>query len=472
MTTLKLNFAHLALFSIFFLMFFTGGHPGIINADTADILHQARGLAVSDWHSPAAVFAISFLIPISRTPQNVLFFQSLACAAFFVVLIATVSHPSDAMVTRNARFLRALTAALLVVFGLSLFAMQCFVIKDTWIAIAYMGLVAALLCERGARRNPALSIVLILIPSLIRPTSFVATIPFAFYLLKGGLANDIPVLSEWFQLKTRKAALWAISIATIVCLATVPLVLVVDKVLIGATSMHPELSLQLFDLAGISAKTGEDQFAAEGLIPAGKQQPSVVSCYEPTSSDNYIWGACRWVSVELDARVSVASGRLFKAWIHAIMTHPVAYVMHRFDYAKVLLDRHAAIDYFAYRSQIVPAELREENDSWTPRLPIFVAVRILQLVYKGGIGFPVVWILADLLCAGIIVARRRRNAGALRNPIDDAIVACALSSLLSLATFAGLGPACELRYLYWSFISSFIAVLLFAGRSRFQSCMT
>ena len=291
MTAFKLNFTHLALFSIFFLMFFAGGHPGIINADTADILHQARGLAVSDWHSPAAVFAISFLAPISRTPQNVLFFQSLACAAFFVVLIAAVSHPGgSATMTRNGRILRALTVALLVVFGLSLFAMQCFVIKDTWIAIAYMGLVAALLCERSARRSPALSIVLILIPSLIRPTSFVATIPFAFYLLKRGPGDDIPVLSEWFRLKTRKAALWAISIAAIVCLATVPLVVAVDKIFIGATSVHPELSLQLFDLAGISAKTGEDQFAAEGLIPAGKQQPSVASCYEPTSSNNYIWG--------------------------------------------------------------------------------------------------------------------------------------------------------------------------------------
>lgn len=70
MTTFKRAFWPLTFFFAFFLLFFAGGYPGAINSDTASILHEARGLNVSDWHSPAAVFVISFLIPISRSPQN------------------------------------------------------------------------------------------------------------------------------------------------------------------------------------------------------------------------------------------------------------------------------------------------------------------------------------------------------------------------------------------------------------------
>ena len=83
MTSFKWTFAHLTLFFAFFLLFFAGGYPGAINPDTASILHEARGLVVTDWHSPAAVFVISFLIPISRTPaERPVFSSPLACAAF------------------------------------------------------------------------------------------------------------------------------------------------------------------------------------------------------------------------------------------------------------------------------------------------------------------------------------------------------------------------------------------------------
>ncbi len=198
MTTFKWDICPGYAVFCFFLLFFTGGYPGAINPDTADILHQARNLVVTDWHSPVAVFLISFLIPISRTPQDVLFFQSLTCAAFLVVLISVVfSRCDDAVPAQRSRMHCVLTGALLFVLGLCLFALQCFILKDSWITIGYLGLVAALLNRRDGGSNPALGFVLILIPSLIRPTSFVATIPFAYYLLKRDV--EAPDTLRWLR---------------------------------------------------------------------------------------------------------------------------------------------------------------------------------------------------------------------------------------------------------------------------------
>ena len=280
--------------------------------------------------------------------------------------------------------------------------------------------------------------------------------------------------SQWSRWNISKATVWAISLAAVVCVATVPVVVFVNKVLIGAKPTHPELSLQIFDLAGISAKTGKDQFAGEGLIPAGNQQPSVVSCYDPVSANPYIWGDCKWVAAEIGARGLVGSPAMSRAWIHAILAHPRAYVMHRLEYTGLLLSPATAVDFFAYESQIntlqgvtfVPADWRQDNDFWTPRLPIVITVRILQLLLKFGIGSPIVWILADLICAGVIIAARRRKIEAARYPVDDAIVACAFSSLLSLVIFAGLAPSYTPRYLYWTFVSTLIAVVLFVWRAR------
>lgn len=296
----------------------------------------------------------------------------------------------------------------------------------------------------------------------------------AHYLLKHAVADGTPIPPDSLQLKTRKAMFATLAIASIACVLTVPFVVVINRAIFGAVSSRPESSVELFDLAGISAMRGVDQFAAEGLIPAGTQNPSVVSCYEPSSGNNYIWGDCKWVSVALVERGLATSPDMFRAWLHAIVTHPKAYALHRIGYMKLLLERKSAADFFDYVGATntpqgvtsLPADWRDESDFWTPRLPIVTTVRVLEPFLSIGFGFPVVWILADIICIGIIVTLRIRNRGDPATAIDDVIVASAASSLLSLVTFAFLAPSYTARYLFWTYISTLIAILLFVARSR------
>ncbi len=149
-------------------------------------------------------------------------------------------------------------------------------------------------------------------------------------------------------------------------------------------------------------------------------------------------------------------------------------MVHRLGYTNLLLGKVTAADFYQYENQIntpqgvafLPSDWREENDFWTPRLPIVTTVRILQPLLKYGFGFPVIWILADVICAGVIILARRRSAIEPNTASTMPLLPAPSRPLLSLAIFAGVAPSYTPRYLYWTFVSTFIAVLLFVWRSR------
>ena len=93
----------------------------------------------------------------------------------------------------------------------------------------------------------------------------------------------------------------------------------------------PQDSAILFDLAGISVKSGINvfrQFAPD----EPPLQPKPEDCYNAHQSDPFLWGPCK----NYEDLLNRHRDKVFVAWFGAIATHPWAYVLHRAAFAKAL----------------------------------------------------------------------------------------------------------------------------------------
>src|SRR5262249_15078216 len=96
---------------------------------------------------------------------------------------------------------------------------------------------------------------------------------------------------------------------------------------------NPLHSVFVFDLGGITHFSGENQFP----VTWSAEQTALLTsrCYNPDRWDSY-WTMepCRFVMQRLEQPDDVIFGtpRLTQAWMHAVTSHPLAYLQHRFTF--------------------------------------------------------------------------------------------------------------------------------------------
>src|SRR5205807_373440 len=113
--------------------------------------------------------------------------------------------------------------------------------------------------------------------------------------------------------------------------ATVAFALLVPLVYYGALHakrQNVEHAIFVFDLAGISHFTGENQFPV--TWSADENAMLVGPCYRAGDWDDY-WTRqpCLFVMKKLDGEKLFGSPALRQAWLHALAAHPLAYLEHR-----------------------------------------------------------------------------------------------------------------------------------------------
>lgn len=246
---------------------------------------------------------------------------------------------------------------------------------------------------------------------------------------------------------------------------------------LGAVRQHPQHSLFVFDLGGVTHFSKENQFPT-AWSPA-EQQRLVTDCYDPYLWDAYWTGRpCSFVMQRLEDEQHIfGTPALSAAWRKALLAHPAAYLQHRAAFMRTFL--------LGSNFTIWTQDINDPGRLAVPENRGFAALVAVSNVLKPTPLFRVVlWLM---LCAIICAAAwRRQDTGAplvkggnelpppaaqdaapssarggglgrgrsgLREPDTPAgafTFAVAGSAVLYVLTYAIVGVAADFRYAYWA----------------------
>ena len=404
-------------------------YPGVMTYDAwyvhADI---AKG-EVGDWQSPVQTALwglIEHIIP--GAAGMFLFIAALYWLAFAVLGLA---------LARRSAWLGAVAPVLALAPPAFVFA--GIIWRDIMLAASWL-LAAALVFlvteRRGAWRRVAqvLALALLCFGLLMRPNGLFGAPILAAYII-------------WpmsFDLK--RAVLLYVP-------ATVAFALLVPLVYYGALHakrQNLEHAIFVFDLAGISHFTGENQFPV--TWSADENAMLVGPCYRAGDWDDY-WTRqpCLFVMKKLDAEKLFGSPALRQAWLNAIVAHPLAYLEHRAAVsANFLFGRTLTM----FATDIAdPTRTLFADNSW------FQALRSLHdRLYPTPLFRAGTWLILCMLWCALGWRRRATPSGAFLLGVGG-------SAVVYMLTFIPVGVAGDFRYALWAVLAGLAGVTVVTVRA-------
>lgn len=408
-------------------------YPGTMNNDSWLQYGEVKSGLYTDWHPPIMALVWSWLSHLVRGPAPMLVLH-LALHWLGIALLA------DGL----ARSGRARAAWLVVLAGA--FPVLLFYNGGIWKDV---GMGSALIAGFGlaawyrlqARRLPLAAVlavvVLLAYGTLVRTNAVFALGPLLLFL--------------WFDRPQRKLAA-TVAWSALVTVLAVALSGVINHQVIGARNTGAVSSLLLFDMAGIARQSGD-----AGVLPpvAGLSLDDVQRCYTPYFWDTFSpWGYCREVSERLGPADSAPRAELARQWVHALQTHPLAYLEHRlrvFNSEMFFLvpARHCRYAPGCGVEQPWLAPWSRVDAAETAR-----AVRS-DYVKKNFASWPVFWLTLGV--AFWLLARDARSTVGGR-----AGLALLVSAELYLLAYGVVGVASDVRYAYWAILALLLSGLLLA----------
>lgn len=414
-------------------------YPGTMNHDSHMQYAEAMSGRYTDWHPPIMAMVWTWLDPLVRGPAAMLVLHLGMHWLGFGLL-------ADGL-ARSGRHRTALCVLLAGVFPVLVFY-NGGIWKDVGMASALIAGVGMGAWFRLQQRSlPVWVAALMAVPlaygTLVRTNAIFALGPLLLFLY-----FDQPSRKLYFTV----ACSVVISVVALVVSGTI------NQRVIGAQSSGAVNSLQIFDLAGIARQSGD-----VSVLPPAAQLTieDVQRCYTPYFWDTFSpWGYCKIVSERLGPANSAPRQELGKQWLHAIVTHPVAYLDHRlrvFNSEMFFLvpARHCRLapgcgvdNPWVYPgSSASTAEMNKE-------------IR-LDYLKKNFLGWPVFWLAMGAAIMLLVREWRASTAG-------RAGVALLLSGELYLLPYIVVGVASDVRYAYWAIMAILLAGLLLVPFMRAQ----
>ena len=407
-------------------------YPGIMTADTWYVYGDIPAESAGDWQSPVMTWIwgrLQTFLPGSPPGPMFLLIATIYWAAFGVL--------TNAVARRSPRM-----AILVPIVALSppAFLLVGVIWRDVLMAACWLLAAALGLSAAGSRRYrmvfQGLGLALIALGLLMRPNALFGAPVLAAYV----------IWPSAFSLKR-----WA--------LLYVPGVVVFYAViqiafygLLHARVQHLTHSILVFDLGGISAFSGTNQFP--GKWSEAESTFIVDGCYQPAYWDTYWWkDPCSWVMDKLDGdqpdqKKLFGTPELFDAWKKAVIAHPVAYLQHRLSHFKTFLTYEL--------QQTVEYTTIDQPDKPGPRNAVIQSLRRLHDAWQRSIVFlPGLWLALALALLALAWGRRSTPGGTYALGVG-------LSAIFYLGTFLFFGVASAYRYAYWPVLADltgFVAVL-------------
>jgi hypothetical protein len=404
-------------------------YPGVIGADALVQLQEARNHQYSNWHPPIMAWLWSVLMGLTgAVPALWLLYQLLFVGgvALFIDGCRRTNRTSVAWA------IGAAGCWPLFVFYNRL------VIKD-------VGMVAALLAGLG---------LLFWFRAQERKMPLWATIAAAGCVGYGILVriNAVfalgPLVLIFFPRLRRNGAVSTTAIFLTVSLAAIGASKLINERMIGATRLDVIQQLQIFDLMGIEARSGDVTVWSPHAAPLEE----VRSCYSAFWWDNFAsWGDCAEIREKVGQAGNTNSAEIIeeraKLWRQAIFDHPGDYIIHR------LAHFNSSIFFLvpAYHLRFKHRVDSSAAASIDPDLQRKIHLDYLKINF---LAWPVTWLTIGLI-ALVAIPRFDLNAG-----IAGFSRLLILSGLLYSGAYLFIGIATEIRYHYWSIFSILIGCLL------------
>jgi hypothetical protein len=406
------------------------GFPGEPGPDSQAQYAQVVTWHLNDWHPPIMAWLWSTFRLLADGDGPMFCFQVAFYWLGFGLIAITLARAG-----RSLPAWAMLGVALLPPF----MALNVVILKDVGMAVTFLAAFAGLFWYRMQNREvppavAAISLVLLLYGALVRANAVFAVVPLLVYVFR----------PQWLR---RPWRLLAASIP--VAFAMVPAASLFNHRVLDAEPLGIIRALQSFDITGIAFYSGD-------LAVLGPEnsftRKEVARCYAPAGWDSLSpWGDCRFfwnrlavsrdlqgVIDNLDMRAAMSAEPnpdLPNLWVEAIVRHPLAYARHRL--ANFSLQMRAP-PYFNLRS----AEMA----------PPFGALYDI-------VSAPALWLSVGLLA--LAWARPRR-----RSASTDAALVLVLSGLPYACAYLIIGVATEYRYLLWSLIAIFSAMVISLSEPR------
>ncbi|MBL8531282.1 MAG: hypothetical protein JNK94_06065 [Hyphomonadaceae bacterium] len=445
-------------------------YPGMLNPDSASQLWQARHWSeLHDWHPPIIAAIWAPLTAMFPSPADMFFLQT-ALFALGGYNLALALAPAAHAPRPRAR-LALMAAATLAFLPMALLAAG-FISKDSLMAGCLFA-AGALLCRawRDARARTALSAAgaaaLIALGLFSRVNAFMAAAPLAalWFIIYAPAVRGLVARRPWAGL-TASGALGAV-LAVLLLLATGPL-----NSLLGARDARAMDSLAIFDLAGITRFSGQNQFDRAPAFAGVFTTEAISACYEPQWWD--VFRTCANVFPTVQAKGPAASGELRAAWREAIDANPGAYLRHRTGYFLRALHLRQYDSGWDFANDVlftetrwvtnrdggwadVTPQMREDVQVWRPHLLARALQAAARRSIEWGVQGPALWLLA-VLAMGALALTRRTLVSTQRLYLP--LLALTASGAANTLGLFFVGVADPSRYHMWTFFVCLMGALI------------
>jgi hypothetical protein len=403
-------------------------YPGVMTFDSKYLFEYAVKGTMGDWQSPVMVWLWGLIDPIAPGAGSMFLLIAATYWLGFGLLSLTLA-------ARGSR--AALLLPLLAVTPPSL-ALAGVIWRDVLFATCWL-LAASVVFAVAERQSwirltgQALGLALIVFGVLLRPNALLAAPILAAYAI-------------WLSdTSLRRAAILYIPAALIFF----GMVQLVYYGVLNAKREHPLQTVMIFDLGGISHFAKANQFPVEWS--ATENAMLLDTCYQPTMWDIY-WRLepCDFVMRKLEREMGLfGTSTISRAWLAAILHHPVAYLRHRTAFLWNFLAGDNLVMW--------TADIENSGGDVFPNRPAFNAFRVAHDALKPTpflrSGF---WLLGCIALCGIALRRTSREA-------TFVFAACG-SAAVYVLTFYGVGVASDFRYGYWTVLAAMAGgVVLLSG---------
>lgn len=405
-------------------------YPGIMTFDSKYLHEYAMKGTMGDWQSPVMVRLWALIDPTAPGAGSMFLLIAVTYWLGFGLLSLTLA--SRGRMVALLLPLLAMTPPALALAGV--------IWRDVLFATCW--LLAASLAFAAAGRRPwievtgqVLALALVVFGVLLRPNALLAAPILAAYTI-------------WLsRISLPRAAILYIP-AVLVFFGAVQLVY---YGMLGAKREHPLQTVMIFDLGGISHFAKSNQFPVEWSEVENAML--LHKCYQPTMWDIY-WRLepCDFVMRKVEREKGLfGTSAITKAWLAAILQHPIAYLQHR----SAFMWNFLAGDNLTMWT----ADIERPMQEVFPDRAAFNAFRAAHDALKPTpflrVGF---WLVACIVLCGIGWTRAPREAAFI-------FAACG-SAAVYILTFYGVGVASDFRYGYWAVLAAMAGgVVLLAGES-------
>jgi hypothetical protein len=283
-------------------------YPGVMTYDAKFVYEDIAKGTMGDWQSPVMAWLWGVIDPIAPGPGSMfLLIATTYWAGFGVLSLALASRGKTVALLLP---LLAMTPPALAFAGI--------IWRDVLLATCWLlaATVAFAVSERASPIRPAgqaLALLLLITGVLLRPNALLAAPILAAYIV-------------WLsRVSLRRTAILYVP-------AMIGLFGIVQLAYYGildARRQHPLQTIMIFDLGGISHFAKQNQFPV--TWSEAESAMLLNGCYQPTMWDIY-WRLkpCDFVMGKVEREMGLfGTPAIPRAWLTAVLHHPVAYLQHR-----------------------------------------------------------------------------------------------------------------------------------------------